>query len=352
MKKIYTSCLIIILCLVLVSCDLADTPLEKDSQQETEELSGAESRENDSRQDVETDTGIDVDEPSSEAVDNSRCTYDSFIYELSENGGGIQVDEKAASFKIVEYIDESISQTITMKLFGKERRLIYDGSMYNPFCDQSINFYAIPDLDNGFSGLGYYPTVSMDAITGEIVGYSLFPYETMPKTENECIEFLKKIVGNAVELEDLKCDIKTSYYISSESATRKTTIDGFYVCESNERLGAYTFRFSEYIDGIPTFKEVYAVFEDDIFTVRVSDPEHRNTIQQMPDFDEVEKSIKSEITSAINDKYTIESCSVISEKLFINKGVTYVLSNVEVFFKENGDTESLCMLVQIITEIK
>jgi len=72
MKKIYTSCLIIILCLVLVSCDLADTPLEKDSQQETEELSGAESRENDSRQDVETDTGIDVDEPSNEAVKNEN----------------------------------------------------------------------------------------------------------------------------------------------------------------------------------------------------------------------------------------------------------------------------------------
>lgn len=331
MKKTYI-CLLALVCLTITSaCQATNEHV----------TSGNENHQTNIEEDISSD-------------DNLNCSYDSFIYEVSEADGVFQTNEKSDSFAIIEYFDDSLPKTTTMKLFEKEHSLIYDGSLYNPFLGKAIDFYIVSDLKNGFSETNP-PTIAVDNKTGEIIQYTLFPYQTMPKTEDECIKIVKNLIGDAVALEELQYSITTNYYISSKNGVQKTTVNGFYSCESNERLGSYNLRFSKHIEGIPTFKEVYAVFGEDVFTITIANPEYDNAIllNSAKFFDGVDISVISHLSDAIHSRYVVTSCSIKGKKIFVKNGVPYILSDVEVEFKEKeSDEEAFCLLVQVITEIK
>ena len=67
----------------------------------------------------------------------------------------------------------------------------------------------------------------------------------------------------------------------------------------------------------------------------------------------LEQSIYDIVAGRIDSKYTIEKCTIISKRLFVNKGVPYVLADVEVIlYSEKSDENKISMLVSTITEIK
>lgn len=301
-----------------------------------------ETRDKSSNETETSNIGDDID---------SYDSYESFIYSISDSIGVFQTSEEAQNFKQTQFIDDSVPKEMKMTLFGEERTLTYEISAYKPFYDQRINVYIIHDLDNGLGGISP-PSVTFDAITGEIIQYSLFPYDAMPKTEDECIKILMAVVGDKVDLSEYRYTIKTDLHMYSENGLSKKTKDGFYQCKENEELLSYELYFTKYINGMPSTKQIYASFGQSNFGIKLFIPNFDDNIVSISTNNEelLDEKVKSVLSKEINKQYTIEKSTVIGKVVFVKDNIPYVLSDVEVEFKYNG--ESFTTVVQTITAIQ
>jgi hypothetical protein len=302
---------------------------------------------------TDTDTETETETETSDIWDDldSYYSYESFIYGISDNIGAFQTSGEVQKFNITQFVDDRVPKEIKMTLFGEEHTLTYEISAYKPFYDQRIHVYKIHDLDNGFSGIAP-PSVTFDAKTGEIIQYSLFPYETMPKTEDECIKILMDVAGDEVDLSEYRYTIKTEIHVYSENGLSKKINDGFYQCKENEELLSYELYFTKYINDIPTTKQIHASFRKDNFGIKLFIPhldEHIVSISTK-NVELLDEKIKTFISDVIDKQYTIEKSTVISKVAFVTNKSAHVLSDVEVEFKYNG--ESFTTVVQTITAIR
>lgn len=364
---IYLIALMIIMTLA-VGCEKSDIDETSTADSCTDTISSTESEkyESDTRENVnggsetqetvaDTESKTDTTNTETEtSEDILGYSYNTIIYKLSENSDVFKLSDRAGEFVVTEFIDEAVSKEIKMILFGKEQSLVYKCSAYSPFFDKRVNHYSVSGLDNGM-GEKHPPEVAIDAETGEILQYSLFPYDAMPKTENECIKFVKSVVGERLDFDELSYNVKTGYLLSTENATRKIVVDGFHVCEENERLVSYNLLFTKYINGIATYNEIQASFSENTFGISiytaagVDDTPSRNE-----NFvEETDREITTYIVAEIDPKYVPVKCTVIGKRLFMKDGISYILADVEVEFKtkENGE-ESYTTIIQTITEIQ
>lgn len=285
---------------------------------------------------------------------NDQYLFESMIYEVGEGFAGVSVDDEAIAFSVTTYTDTKAPKTKEITLLGKAYTLTYDHSENDPIYDQSYHIYEAHGIDNGYAGL-YPPYIAVDTETGHIARYSLFPYDIMPKNESECLSLIKEIIGDHVDLNEYDYNARTHFYRYSENAVGKKTEEGFYQCKENEELLEYDLYFSKCIDGVATTKRVFALLARDIFSINVFIPDYDEEIfgNSMRSVKKLEQSIYDIVAGRIDSKYTIEKCTIISKLLFVNKGVPYVLADVEVILDSGkSDENKISMLISTITEIK
>ncbi len=282
-------------------------------------------------------------------------SFSTFVCGKSEelNGIPITIDDRADEFLVSSYHDDTASQKKNMTIFGKDQNAVYEGSIYDPFVDKNIHTYTIPNLGDGLLGVDY-PTVSVDAATGDVLHYSLFPYDSELTKEEDYINYVKKVVGDKFDLSKLSYSVTTNYIVRSENGFSTHNKEGFYVCGENERLISYNMSFVKCINGIPTVNGVGATFSEDFFGITINNTnfDEKLLLGLSSETEELNESVISHVNRVFSKSCIVTDCSIESKSLFVKDGIPYVKANVKVGFKYNKDDEALYYtFVTTITEI-
>jgi len=357
MKKIYTSCLIIILCLVLVSCDLADTPLEKDSQQETEEPSGAGSNTGDvsqgtvnevpqnSESDVQHSTENELSSEPSDA-ENSEQLFDISLLENNNEDYDIFKDSQSVDWGATSFQDKSASPSLEITILGNDYELEYLESAYLPLNAFPVHTYKIKGTE--------YSKILICAQTGKIVKYSNIPIKVSYKTEQEYKAFIQELVGQQYELADYQYKCTTWRYIFTDTSMRSNVEDGFFVCANNEKLASYSFYFDKEIGGIKTLEHISAEFSEDSFSLEIYDFNYENNtfIRILNAMNALQIELRNYLGSEVSEGFIITNTNVISHTLFIRNGIPYVNSCVDVEYSRENENDKYVQRVQTIIGLK
>jgi hypothetical protein len=189
----------------------------------------------------------------------------------------------------------------------------------------------------------------------------MVPWEKLPESEAEGIEFVKSILKNEYDCDlasyDYKC--KTHYYSTSSKGISSKVEEGFVGVGATDEIieiRGYAFYFEKRINGLTTSDhisaEFYYTFDDEpnfileIYNSGYTEKDFKKIIDAMP---AIEEKIPEFISEKLKKEYELKEIkkAVNQEILFIKDGQQYLLTNVEFECKDVDYTLSQKLLIRV-----
>lgn len=320
MKKIYISCLVIIvLCFLITSCDFSGT--EGKIMQNTEsELSGEVS----DRENPEVLFEMSL-------LKNDTENYD--IFRSSQT-----LDFSAKTFQ-----DKSAKPTLEIRILGEDYELEYIESAHLPLNAYPVHKYKIKGTE--------YSEILISAETDKVVKYSNIPIKVLYTTEHEYKAFIQEIVGDEYALSDYQYKCTTWRYIFTDDSMSSNVTDGFYVCGNNEKLGSYSFYFEKEIGGLKTLEHISAEFDEDSFSLEMYDFNYESSTfdRILRTMDAWQEKMQNYLRAEVSNEFTVGNIEAISHTLFIRNGIPYVKSHINVEYSRTDENDTYIQRVETVT---
>lgn len=283
------------------------------------------------------------------AKKDDRVCFDTVVYSSPEEYSSFfkQANE-ATAFGAVEFKDDTAEKNKSITILGKEYRLTYETSATLPKSDIKVHNYTFDDLVNA--------RVLFDVESGEIVKYVNIPHTLKFSSELECKELIQSLIGEKYSLSDYEYKCTTHYYDIFDAGMHSQVVDGFHICDGDDKLGRYTLYHTKNVNGIKIGDHISGEFSRDSFSLEIYDLGHENDYYEeiLKDFryEDLEYSLKEHFKSNMQEKFVCDDVKIDNYQLFLKNGSAYILATSQVTVDRQGDTEDVVVTVQTISCIK
>lgn len=290
-----------------------------------------------------TDTVESSNAITNDSSENTSCIVEN-IPNLITSVHYLFPSDTDPDFSLVEYYDDTAEKTLKKIIFEKEYIFTYEKTCAQLLSDTVFHKYVADEGEE---------SIEVDAVTGDIVGYSKFQFDPLIDTEEEFLELIDEYVG--FDLSGFNYLCRTRIYEHGDDYTRATVVEGFHYAEENKDIGYRTFDFIELIDGYSTSSQVnVTASKDNLITVRIKndcfDIEEVN--EMIENMDKINEIVKESVKDSFNPDYVVSEVDVGSPLIFNKKGRTYLLHDCVVrFYSPIDDTVELESIVNTTSYI-
>ena len=285
------------------------------------------------------------DNPNTDANFETR-KLETVIYHETEDSTIFHVSEQAyKKFDAHEYKDSITENTIRVDILGVKYVATYETTVKLPRSDTEVYVYNLKDSEGS--------QVFIDSKNGNIAEYYNIPYDEQLVNEHDYISFISAVLNNNCNLSEYDYTCTTHYYTVTPSSIESQVVDGFKVCkEENERIGTYSFYYTQSMDGIKLQDHISAEFFGSHFILEVYeyDYEIKDFASIIYRMDEVESNVKGHLTSTLKDGCTITDIKHDKKSIFIQNGIPYVMMTSTVTYKSQFTSWPVSIYVVTITE--
>ena len=256
------------------------------------------------------------------------------IFVVSSYEACYLLNAEQSGFGAAREYHESLSDEKEYEFMGKKYNLEYINSAQFKMSDLNVRVYKAKDI---YTDRDYDVYFYFNIVDNSLVRVMNFPFQYDNFNDEKCIDIIKELVGNRMDLNEKKLTVTTTYRKIYDNGIEVKTVPGIYKCaDESEDFGLYSFYYTLEKDGIQFEKRITADFREDFFTIEIID----NDCIENIDSSTAETVVKAFINEHLKEDYSISSIEVLGIEHRKFDGKDYLIVNTDVKYTNNRDLEN------------
>lgn len=333
-KKLKTILSIILVGLLLVSCNNADKPNEDTTESITT------TKENTTNEQTTTNKDPIIPEKTSKLNLLIGNTDTESITPIR----GDSIDKFGARV----HNDENAVKTRKIEIAGVEYSLTYKESGIMRYSDMEIHNYTIDGVE--------YRSVLFNAETGDAVKYINIPFNSEFTTEKDYTDFIASLMPASMDISNFKYSVKSNYNQTTDEKIEYINEDKFVEKNENIEINNYKFAYIRKFENVSLGSEVSATFYKDRFTMEAFDFKYDDTVAEktITEFNKSSDEFQEIVFGRIQSSYKPVRIQYAAHVFFTRDGQNYIRSEIELEFVRYDDEDAeypYTTLLTVITSI-